>query len=63
MGSLASEASVDTCLQMDRFEDMWPCLEGVPHVAGHAGVGGVMSDAVASPGGKFFDTLKIVYRC
>ncbi|KAI5805056.1 hypothetical protein EDC01DRAFT_610472, partial [Geopyxis carbonaria] len=54
MGRLASRENVDRCLAEERLEEAWPCIEGGPHVAGHAGIGGVMNDAVASPGDPLF---------
>ncbi len=39
----AGQASLDLCFSMKSFSDVTHCWEGRPHSAGHAGVGGVVS--------------------
>ncbi len=39
----AGRENDEACLQKDNFVDVWHCLEGKPHGAGHGGVGGIVS--------------------
>lgn len=38
----AAQSNVDSCLAMDTFEKARQCLEGMPHGAGHGGVGALV---------------------
>jgi len=35
--------NVEACLKAAICEEMWRCLEAKPHIAGHWGIGGVVS--------------------
>ncbi|KAI0116207.1 Di-copper centre-containing protein [Hypoxylon sp. NC0597] len=52
--SQAAKVNVDTCVAKDKFIDMWNCLEGRPHGAGHGGVSGTMVNPFTSPGDPIF---------
>lgn len=41
--SSASQENIDTCLAAKSFTEIWSCLEGRPHGAGHGGVSGTVS--------------------
>lgn len=43
----AAKKNVDQCLQAQKFSTMWPCIEALPHGAGHGGIGGQVSDLVS----------------
>jgi len=51
---MSSQAHVDECMAKPTYLKFWPCLEAAPHVGGHAGVGGKMTDPIASPGDPTF---------
>ncbi|PGH16269.1 hypothetical protein AJ79_01808 [Helicocarpus griseus UAMH5409] len=50
----ASPNNVNKCMSQPDWLSAWNCIEGAPHVGGHDGVGGQMSDGVASPGDPLF---------
>lgn len=50
----SAQTYVDACLAMRDFETAWPCIEGQPHIGGHAGIGGQMGNGVSSPGDPLF---------
>ncbi|KAK4161064.1 hypothetical protein QBC43DRAFT_380935 [Cladorrhinum sp. PSN259] len=50
----AAKKFEDACLAKDTFLQFWPCLEGTPHGAGHAGVGAQMLNGISSPGDPLF---------
>ncbi|KAF2731269.1 Di-copper centre-containing protein [Polyplosphaeria fusca] len=50
----ANATLVNECLAHGDFVDMWNCIEGVPHPAGHGGVGGQMLNVFSSPGDPLF---------
>ncbi|KAK0717690.1 hypothetical protein B0T26DRAFT_645568, partial [Lasiosphaeria miniovina] len=52
--SNAAQTTLDTCLAARTYEDVWHCLEAKPHIAGHWGVGGIMSNTMLSPGDPLF---------
>ena len=39
----ASKTVIDGCMAKKSFEEVWHCIEGSPHGAGHGGVGGIVS--------------------
>ena len=39
----AVKSNIDLCLTMKKYTDAWHCLENLPHAAGHAGTGGLVS--------------------
>ncbi|KAK3345890.1 hypothetical protein B0T25DRAFT_505972 [Lasiosphaeria hispida] len=47
-------ANVDACQRAGSFEEAWNCLEAKPHIAGHWGIGGTMSNPHTSPGDPLF---------
>jgi tyrosinase len=51
---MSGQAYVDECLAQPNYLSFWPCLELAPHVGGHGGVGGLMTDPIASPGDPLF---------
>ncbi|KAK3322763.1 hypothetical protein B0H66DRAFT_602193 [Apodospora peruviana] len=46
--------NIETCLTTPNFEAARNCIEAKPHIAGHWGVGGTMSDTLLSPGDPLF---------
>ncbi|KAI4865246.1 Di-copper centre-containing protein [Hypoxylon rubiginosum] len=52
--SSASQENIDTCLAAKSFTEIWSCLEGRPHGAGHGGVSGTMVNLFLSPGDPIF---------
>ncbi|KAF2109396.1 hypothetical protein BDV96DRAFT_651835 [Lophiotrema nucula] len=50
----ASLDIVNACLKKATFQDMWNCIEGGPHGAGHGGIGGQMLNVFSSPGDPLF---------
>ncbi|KAI0480906.1 Di-copper centre-containing protein [Xylariaceae sp. FL0804] len=46
--------SLNTCLQRTEYPNFHSCVEFSFHAQGHNGVGGVMADAIASPGDPSF---------
>ncbi|KAL1852026.1 hypothetical protein VTK73DRAFT_9321 [Phialemonium thermophilum] len=50
----AAPAVVARCLNTTSFVSFWPCIEGGPHTAGHAGVGAEMVNPISSPGDPVF---------
>ncbi|KAM7216078.1 putative amino acid transporter [Rhypophila decipiens] len=50
----ALQENLDACLNAPTFEAHRNCLEAKPHIAGHWGVGGTMSDTLLSPGDPLF---------
>lgn len=46
--------AVESCLALPDFATAWPCMEGAPHLGGHNGVGGEMSNPISSPGDPLF---------
>jgi tyrosinase len=54
MFARAAQTNIDNCLAQQTYETAWECWFLAPHAAGHAGIGGVMSDAVLSPGDPLF---------
>ncbi|KAF2270326.1 Di-copper centre-containing protein [Lojkania enalia] len=51
---MAGRQSIDQCMRMQNFSAFGPCLEGMPHVAGHGGIGGQMLNVFSSPGDPIF---------
>ncbi|KAI1347433.1 hypothetical protein F5Y01DRAFT_295087 [Xylaria sp. FL0043] len=57
---MTNQANINECNAIQNYTDAWLCWFGGPHgsvgphAAGHAGVGGVMSDATLSPGDPVF---------
>lgn len=51
----ATAAVIDGCLALEKFEDMWPCVEAGqgPHGAGHGGVGGEVNTSLLRDIGIF----------
>ncbi|KAI1378958.1 Di-copper centre-containing protein [Hypoxylon crocopeplum] len=52
--SSAAKENVDMCLEKEKFTEVWECLEGRPHGAGHGGVSGTMVNPFLSPGDPIF---------
>ncbi|KAI1385121.1 Di-copper centre-containing protein [Hypoxylon trugodes] len=50
----ANKDNIDACLAAEKFTDVWSCLEGRPHGAGHGGVSGTMVNLFLSPGDPIF---------
>ncbi|KAI2637923.1 hypothetical protein GGS26DRAFT_433483 [Hypomontagnella submonticulosa] len=48
------QSSWDTCMQRTSYPDFHSCVEFTFHAQGHNGVGGLMADAIASPGDPSF---------
>jgi hypothetical protein len=48
----AAQSNVDSCFAMDTFEKARQCLEGMPHGAGHGGVGALVCQPSAT--GSFY---------
>ncbi|KAI6089059.1 Di-copper centre-containing protein [Hypoxylon rubiginosum] len=48
------QSSWDTCMQRTSYPDFHSCVEFTFHAQGHNGVGGIMADAIASPGDPSF---------
>ncbi|KAK1752742.1 hypothetical protein QBC47DRAFT_349568 [Echria macrotheca] len=51
---LAAQALLDSCHNTTSFLAFWPCIEGGPHGAGHAGIGAEMLNPISSPGDPIF---------
>jgi tyrosinase len=51
---MAQQSNIDACMAINDYTTAWECWFLNPHAAGHAGLGGVMSDAVLSPGDPLF---------
>ncbi|RSL40767.1 hypothetical protein CEP51_016655 [Fusarium floridanum] len=45
---------IDECLNTTNYVDAFECYIFKPHIAGHAAVGGIMADQIASPGDPLF---------
>jgi len=41
----AAQRVIDGCLKKTTFVQLWHCIEGMPHSAGHGGVGGIVRRA------------------
>ncbi|KAK5653963.1 hypothetical protein OQA88_7639 [Cercophora sp. LCS_1] len=55
MGSRSAMPSViERCMGMKTYLEFWPCIEGGPHGAGHAGIGSQMVNPISSPGDPIF---------
>ncbi|KAI5843080.1 hypothetical protein DFP73DRAFT_95413 [Morchella snyderi] len=54
VSSYIGQDAINECLSQPDFQRAWPCIETNPHTAGHRGVGGVMDNAVSSPGDPLF---------
>ncbi|XXG96412.1 hypothetical protein Hte_002694 [Hypoxylon texense] len=52
--SSANQENIDACLETKNFTEIWSCLEGRPHGAGHGGVSGTMVNLFLSPGDPIF---------
>ncbi|KAK3368749.1 hypothetical protein B0H63DRAFT_535229 [Podospora didyma] len=50
----ASRTNLDACLAARTYDEVWHCLEAKPHIAGHWGIGGTMSNTRLSPGDPLF---------
>ncbi|RWA09323.1 hypothetical protein EKO27_g5783 [Xylaria grammica] len=50
----SNSTNVEICLKKETFVDVWNCMEGAIHGAGHGGVGGTMLDLLLSPGDPVF---------
>lgn len=50
----ASQSEVDACNAFTTYGEVWPCMYGNPHIAGHGGVNGTMADAFVSPADPIF---------
>lgn len=50
----ATPSNVSSCYNSTTYEAAYTCYKSSPHTAGHAGVGGTMLDAVASPSDPLF---------
>ncbi|KAH7308450.1 hypothetical protein B0I35DRAFT_360478 [Stachybotrys elegans] len=50
----ASQASLNSCFQVQTYTAAWECWHGQTHSAGHIAVGGLNSDVVLSPGEPVF---------
>ncbi|KAK3390616.1 amino acid transporter [Podospora didyma] len=50
----AAPSFVNDCLGAETYVDAWACLEKSPHISGHWGVGGTMSNTLLSPGDPIF---------
>ncbi|KAI1169727.1 Di-copper centre-containing protein [Nemania sp. FL0916] len=50
----AAQENIDDCLAQKTYEDVWRCIEGKPHSAGHGGVLGTMINVMLSPGDPVF---------
>ncbi|KAI2619584.1 hypothetical protein GGR54DRAFT_119502 [Hypoxylon sp. NC1633] len=48
------QSSWDTCMARTSYPDFHSCVEFTFHAQGHNGIGGIMSDAIASPSDPFF---------
>ncbi|KAK0752696.1 hypothetical protein B0T18DRAFT_450835 [Schizothecium vesticola] len=51
---MAGQEYLDFCLKKKTYVDFWLCAENAPHRSGHGGVGGKMTDPIASPGDPIF---------
>src|SRR5262245_22819778 len=49
LSASAAKKNVDACMATKDFLTMWPCLEGLPHSAGHAGIGEVAGHPISTP--------------
>ncbi|KAH8844659.1 hypothetical protein MCOR27_009202 [Pyricularia oryzae] len=54
VSTLSSQDNVDRCVGQTTWERAWACIESLPHVGGHAGVGRQMANGVSSPGDPLF---------
>ncbi|TLD33725.1 hypothetical protein PspLS_01635 [Pyricularia sp. CBS 133598] len=54
ISTLSSQDNVDRCVSQTTWQQAWECIESLPHVGGHAGVGRQMSNGVSSPGDPLF---------
>ncbi|KAI1762568.1 Di-copper centre-containing protein [Hypoxylon sp. FL1150] len=52
--SSAAQERIDACMAMGAYTEIWNCLEGGPHGAGHGGVAGTMINLYLSPGDPIF---------
>lgn len=50
----STQSSVDSCEDLDTYDDAWDCYYSTPHAAGHAAVGGLMQSVSQSPGDPIF---------
>ncbi|KAL6364305.1 hypothetical protein LRP88_02224 [Fusarium phalaenopsidis] len=48
------QAYIDECLNTTNYVDAFECYIFRPHIAGHAAVGGIIADQIASPGDPLF---------
>ncbi|KAI5797344.1 hypothetical protein DFH27DRAFT_561879 [Peziza echinospora] len=53
-GALAAAPNINDCLAQASYAAFWPCVNGLPHGAGHGGVGGEMTNPISSPGDPMF---------
>src|SRR5687767_3193593 len=50
----AAQENVDACMEATSYTQVWNCIEGSPHGAGHGGVGEQMMNPISSPGDPLF---------
>ncbi|KKK13556.1 hypothetical protein ARAM_001726 [Aspergillus rambellii] len=50
----ANSTYLDECRSIQNYTAAWACYHAYPHAAGHAGVGGLMYDPIASNGDPIF---------
>ncbi|KAK3357999.1 hypothetical protein B0T25DRAFT_499703 [Lasiosphaeria hispida] len=50
----AAQLNLDACQAAKSYEEVRNCLEAKPHIAGHWGIGGTMSNTLLSPGDPLF---------
>ncbi|KAK2737146.1 hypothetical protein FQN55_001262 [Onygenales sp. PD_40] len=50
----SAQENIDDCTSQADWISAWNCIEGLPHLGGHGGVGGEMLNPVSSPGDPTF---------